>query len=268
MRRVVLLPTLITVANGYCGLLAVYKTHDGKFHYAAGLILLAMVFDVLDGMAARMTRVTSRFGAQLDSLSDAISFGVAPAFLAKAVVEQTWPGVYSPKLLAILTAIYTLGALLRLARYNVEHASGEGSDQKGGEVHHFAGIPTPGAAGVVAAVVFLSYDTDALMNYSYVVFTLPLFCFVLGALMVSRVTYVHVGGLFLQGRRDFGYLFIVAVILALATRFPEECAAVGFLAYALSGPVMSILRLRPPRGGGPGESQSDSVDRVDIPEGL
>jgi len=268
MKRVVVLPALITVANGYCGLLSIYKTFDGKYHYAAGLILLAMVFDVLDGMAARLARVTSAFGAQLDSLSDAISFGVAPAFLAKAVVEQTWPGAYSPKVLAILTALFAVGALLRLARYNVEQALGEGSDKKREPVRHFAGIPTPGAAGVVAAVVFLAYDAGALLNYSDLIFALPLVCFGLGALMVSRVTYVHVGGLFLQGRRDFGYLFILAVVLALVTRFPEECAAVGFLAYALSGPVMSILRRRPPKSGGPGSPPFGPEDKIDIPEGV
>lgn len=256
MKRVVLLPTLITVANGYCGLLAVYKTYDGKFHYAAGLILLAMVFDVLDGMAARMTRVTSRFGAQLDSLSDAISFGVAPAFLAKAVVEQTWPGVYSPKLLAILTAIYALGALLRLARYNVEHASGEGTESSGKGVSRFDGIPTPGAAGVIAALVFLIEDEHPIMNYSFLYYVLPPLCTLLGFLMISRVPYEHFGSRFLQGRRGFRYLFVVVVVIALVTRFPQEVCAVGFAAYGLSGPLLAPFR------------RGRKREKVEIPDGL
>ena len=148
MKRVGVLPTLVTAANGYCGVLAIYKTHDGQYYYAAGLILLAMVFDLLDGMAARLARVTSPFGAQLDSLCDAISFGIAPAFLAKAAVETVWPGVYSTKVLALLTALYALCAILRLARYNAETALGEGSsERRTQQVRRFAGMPTPGAAG-------------------------------------------------------------------------------------------------------------------------
>lgn len=239
MNRVGIFPALVTLANGYCGVLAIYKTQEGHLYGAAFLVLLAMVFDVVDGKVARMARTTSSFGAYLDSLSDAISFGVAPAFLAKVAAE----GIFAPKLLALLTILFALGALIRLAKYNVEHASPEGADEGGRPVAAFSGIPTPGAAGVVAGLVFLAYDPQALLDYKPVVkHALAFLCPLLGYLMISSVRYVHVGTRFLRGRRHFGYLFGVVMVLALGARFPEECAALGFLAYGLSGPLLHPFR--------------------------
>lgn len=244
MRRVGVLPSLVTLANGYCGILAIYKTHDGRFYAASVFILLAMVFDMVDGMVARRAGVTSSFGAYLDSLSDAISFGIAPAFLAKAVVEYTWPETYNSKLLALLTAVFALGALLRLARYNVEHATGQESEATETGTPHFDGIPTPGAAGVVASLVFLVSDEKRLLDFDGVLLVLPWICAVLALLMVSRVRYVHFGTRFLKGRRDFAYLFRVVVLVVLISRFPEECAAAGFAAYGLSGVVLAPFARR------------------------
>lgn len=243
MKSVSVIPTLVTAANGYCGLLALYKTQDGRYYEAASFILWAMLFDFLDGKVARMAGTTSRFGAYLDSLSDAISFGAAPAVLAKAVVE-THSSVYGPKLLAILTIPFALFAIMRLARYNVEHASGEGSDRQGKGVDWFAGIPTPGAAGVVAGLVFLRFDPAARFPYDFVLVALPPLCLALGALMISRIPYAHFGKIFFQGRRDFRYLFFLIVGAGLAVKFTEEVAAIAFFAYMLSGPVLAPWRLK------------------------
>ncbi|MHC4957074.1 MAG: CDP-alcohol phosphatidyltransferase family protein [Planctomycetota bacterium] len=269
MKRIGVFPTLITAANGYCGVLAIYKAQEGLFYSASFLILLAMVFDVLDGKVARMAGVTSSFGAYLDSLSDAISFGVAPAFLAKTVVqnEGVWSSIYHPKILAFLTILFAIGALLRLARYNVEHTPGEGRATSDGEaVSAFSGIPTPGAAGVIAGWVFLAYDARAPLDYRPAVAAgLPIACAVLGFLMISRVKYVHAGTRFLQGRRDFAYLFMVVVLAGLMVRFPEESAAAGFSAYAISGPLLGVFRKSDP----PSAPVEDEVeDEVEIPEGY
>ena len=155
MKRVGILPAVVTLANGYCGLLSIFKTHDGEYYVAGVLIVVAMAFDVVDGMVARIAGASTSFGAYLDSLCDAISFGVAPAFLAKAVVEDGVPGVFHPKLLALLTAVFTIGALIRLARYNVEQATGQSAERrpKGKGVSVFSGLPAPGAAGVLAGLV-------------------------------------------------------------------------------------------------------------------
>ena len=250
MRRVGIIPTLVTLANAYCGVLAMYKTHDGKFLVAAYLILLAMLFDVLDGIVARIAGAESTFGAYLDSLSDAISFGAAPAFLAKAVVEANFPwdpaGAwgYHPKLLTALTIPFALAAVVRLARYNVEHASSEGTDSSGKGVSIFAGIPTPGAAGVIASIVMLCYGfgEGPGVEFRPLIAALPPLCFLLGAAMVSRIPYAHFGSRFLKGRREFSYLFIVVIVILVCILFPEACAAFGFILYGLSGPVMMLRR--------------------------
>jgi CDP-diacylglycerol--serine O-phosphatidyltransferase len=243
VKRVGVLPALVTIANGYCGLLSVFKTHDGELDAAAWLILLAMVFDVLDGKIARFAGSTTRFGAYLDSLCDAISFGVAPALLAKVVAERYLPGVLSPKLLTIFTALFALGALLRLARYNLEHASaGEGMDPAGAPVAHFDGLPTPGAAGVVASLVYLANLERGSAEHTSPLFVVPFLCPILGYLMVSRVEYVHFGNRFLRGRRDFVYLFLAVVAVAAVTLFPRYTLPAAFLGYGASGPLLHFLR--------------------------
>jgi len=270
VRRVAVLPSLVTLANAYCGVLAIYKIHDGKFLQAAYLILLAMAFDVLDGLVARLARAQSKFGGQLDSLSDAISFGAAPAFLAKAVVETEFPwGVagkwgYHPKLLTILTIPFAILAVVRLARYNVEHDSSEGTESSGRGVKVFAGIPTPGAAGVIASLVLLAYGERTFFDAKPLLAALPPLCFALGALMVSRIPYAHFGTRFLQDPRDFSYLFVIIILIGLIVFFPEECAALGFFAYGASGPLLRLFRRRR-KGAGP--SAPVPAD-MDIPEGL
>ena len=264
MRRVGILPTLVTAANGFCGLLAIYKTQDGKFHAAALMILLAMVFDVLDGLVARKAGITSRFGAYLDSLSDAVSFGVAPAFLVKVVVEASGRNAYSAKVLTGLTAIFTICALFRLARYNVEHTPSEGRRADGRAVATFAGMPTPGAAGVLASLVYLYADPKRLLDFGFLCYALPVLCPILGFLMVSRVPHIHAGTRFLQGRRDFGYLFFVVVVVIALIWFTEEVAAVAFVGYGLSGIALAVRRKL--RGEPTEEVVAENLGE-DVPEG-
>ncbi len=265
MRRVGILPTLVTAANGFCGLLAIYKTQDGKYHAAAFMIMLAMVFDVLDGLVARRAGITSRFGAYLDSLSDAVSFGVAPAFLVKVVVEASGHNAYGAKMLTGLTAIFTICALFRLARYNVEHTPSEGRRADGGTVATFAGMPTPGAAGVLASLVYLHEDPRRLVDFGFLCYALPVLCALLGYLMVSRVPYTHVGTRFLRGRRDFAYLFVVVVVVVALIFLTEEVAAVAFVGYGLSGIALAVRRKL--RGEPTEEVVAENLSE-DLPEGL
>jgi CDP-diacylglycerol--serine O-phosphatidyltransferase len=270
VKRVGILPTLVTAANGFCGLLAIYKTEDGKIHQAAFMILLAMVFDVLDGLVARKAGITSRFGAYLDSLSDAVSFGVAPAFLVKVVVEGSAVTAFNPKLLTACTAIFTICALFRLARYNVEHTPSEGRLADGRAVATFAGMPTPGAAGVLASLVYLYADPTLRFDLGFLCYALPILCPILGYLMVSRVPYVHAGTRFLRVRREFAYLVVVVMVIIAAVFFTEEFAAIAFVSYFFSGIVIALRRKargepaeEGPAEDGPAESVAD-----DIPEGL
>ena len=244
MKRVGVLPALVTLANGFCGIVAVYKIHDGEVYEASVHPLLPLVSDLLDGLFAPRAALTSRFGPQLDSLSDAISFGIAPGFLAKAVVEAAWPGLYPPKVITVLTALFPLCALLRLARYNVEHASEDHPGGEGKGVSVFAGMPTPGAAGIVASLVLFAYDPKALLDARPVLVALPVVCALLGYLMVSRVPYVHFGSRFLKGRREFLYLFRVVFVVVALIMFPHEILALGFLGYGVSGVVVGMRRRR------------------------
>ena len=149
MKPVAMLPNLLTLANAGCGLLAVSKAIDAVFgrpeHFAprletaCWLIVLAMVFDALDGKVARLTSSFTEFGAQLDSFADALTFGVAPAMLAKVVLEHE--NVLHPRVHFLFAAAFALMAILRLARFNLE-------DHEPGHAH-FQGLPSPAAAGTL-----------------------------------------------------------------------------------------------------------------------
>src|SRR5262245_28186096 len=158
------LPTMLTPGNAVCGFGAitfaakvnlVQRIGWGKddatcLYIAAVLIFLAMVFDALDGSAARWAKQTSEFGAQLDSLCDAISFGVAPAFILIKFSPD-----FHPRLLWAIAVLFVVCAILRLARFNVE------TDEE--DTHeHFSGLPSPAAAGTVASFM-LAYPDLAKM---------------------------------------------------------------------------------------------------------
>jgi len=158
LKSVPVLPSLITLGNLFFGFLAMAKVTDAvrgggvldegvlpTFEIAALFIFLAMVFDALDGRIARMTNQTTAFGAQLDSLADLLTFGVAPAFIAKALINL-YEGPPTdllpphPKLYYFCAAVYVLCAAMRLARFNVESTPDEKDHRE------FQGLPTPGAA--------------------------------------------------------------------------------------------------------------------------
>ena len=263
MLRLSMVPTMITLGNTVSGVLAISYLIDaaaifgaagtdavaraagsGKIAMAGWMILLGMVFDGLDGRVARLTRSTSNFGGQLDSLADVVSFGVAPALLAKTIAEQVlhWGDSRAPFVAAIF---YALCATLRLARYNAEH------EEPDAAVRHFSGLPTPGAAGAVAGVAichvrvleWLGLDADG------AILAARILCFVgligLGMLMVSRVPYAHFANRFLSGRRPVGRVALIVLVIALcvATNAPEVVVATGFVLYALGAPLLVIPRL-------------------------
>ncbi|HUR28034.1 MAG TPA: CDP-alcohol phosphatidyltransferase family protein [Planctomycetota bacterium] len=165
MREVIALPNLLTLANAFCGLLAISKGIDAlaldvsrpelfyaKMEVAAGLIFLGMVFDMLDGKVARWTRGSSAFGAQLDSFADALTFGCAPALLCKMLIEHEGPLLGysgSPRLHFLCAAAFSLMAILRLVRFNLETEPDLEAHQS------FKGLPSPAAAGAVSSAILL-----------------------------------------------------------------------------------------------------------------
>jgi CDP-diacylglycerol---serine O-phosphatidyltransferase len=195
------------------------------------LIFLAMVFDGLDGYVARLARTTSDFGAQLDSLCDVVSFGVAPAFLLVKMCPKFT--VVHDQTIWIIAAAYAACAALRLARFNVETTDDD-------EHLHFSGLPTPAAAAVIAgfAIMFfklrqdlgpLKAGLDTCLQYS-----LPFFGLFVAFLMVSRIRYPHVTNRVLRGQRSFGHVVAVVfffVVLMVARGYAMPIVASAFAFY-------------------------------------
>ena len=277
MKKIAVLPSLLTLGNAFCGFLAVAKVGDAALAYRAGeealftgnlqtavlLIFLAMVFDALDGKVARLTNQTTDFGAQLDSLSDAVTFGVAPAFLGKVLLETEGIKVMPflakhPRFIFLITAVYALFAVMRLARFNVE-SQGHEEEFQG----RFKGLPTPAAGGFIAALVlFWINRTDStnvvLSNLPDWVFDtalgiLPWGLLAAGAAMVSPVPYAHLVNFLFKRRKSFPFLAgLVSAIGFVAISY--EAALFFFtLVYLVSGPVLGgidHLRKGAGRGGG------------------
>jgi CDP-diacylglycerol--serine O-phosphatidyltransferase len=282
MRSVTALPNLLTLANAFCGLLAISKAIDAlalsgvgdatgeifyvKMETAAWLIFLGMVFDALDGRVARITGSESAFGAQLDSFSDAITFGVAPGLLAKVLIEHDGPLVGyhgSPRLHFLAAVSFTLMAVLRLVRFNLE----TGTDDENHD--WFRGLPSPGAAGAVASSILLylalrkpelvEVDDGTQTPVGHVVGLLPdlpfdapgwflpvlaLYLPLLGFLMVSRLRYAHMASYLTRRGTFFTFVGIVFTAIMLFAA-PIPALFVCFNGFVLHGLVRGVaLRTR------------------------
>ena len=220
-RRGATLPSILTSVNLFFGILSLVRSVQGQYEFAALFIAFSIVLDGLDGLVARLTGTASDFGRELDSLSDLIAFGVAPAFLAYA-----WALSDLGRLGIAAAFAYILCGALRLARFNIQASV---TDKR-----HFVGLPIPAAAGAVAALVYYyprPVHDPALSALA------GLLLAVLSALMVSRVRYRSLKELDLRARRP--YLVLIPPILVLLAIFawPERVLlAISFL-YVLSGVV-------------------------------
>ncbi|RJP71364.1 MAG: CDP-diacylglycerol--serine O-phosphatidyltransferase [Candidatus Abyssobacteria bacterium SURF_17] len=225
-----ILPSLLTVGNMYCGLLSIVYTINGRFELAAWLILLALLFDGSDGHIARITRSTSNFGKELDSLADVITFGVAPAVLVYRSVLHDFEhsGIF-------IVTVYAITGALRLARYNV---------QAGTAVKSFTGLPIPGAGCLIASTVLLQlkYDHPLLQDYLPPVFAL--FILLLAFLMVSTVKYPKRELFLVRRNRAFQYMFIIILLFSIIKLRPTLFVFMMFLAYVTVGPINYLSRNR------------------------
>ena len=256
-------PTMLTLANLVCGFLAIAYMTDAHAAFGASgegvtpasrvslagwMVLLGMVFDALDGRVARMTHSTSEFGGVLDSLADLITFGVAPAMIAKVVIQDAFVTAGGPDIrrIAFLTAaFYAVCAALRLARYAVEQEDEEVA------VSTFLGLPTPGAAGVIAALALCYGDIVQWWELAPLGKWVAAYAVGFGVvaslalLMVSNVPFVHFANKFLRGRQSVGRvaLPLLGIIALMTVVEPRVVIAVGFCFYALSGPLLMLPRL-------------------------
>ncbi len=224
-RRVVsLIPNILTTGNLFSGLASILFVFGGNFEAAAIAILVAIVFDVLDGTTARLMKSTSDFGLQYDSLGDLVSFGVAPGLLV-----YVW-ALSTPKMLgaAVMFAFVACGAL-RLARHNVLAMSNT-------EGKAFTGLPIPGAAGVIATLLIFDHYVISLGENVKPILAIVL-TLSLAFLMVSTVRYRSLKDLKTQEHHHFNYLVYAVLILMAVLAYPQAMLFVVFAAYVLSGVV-------------------------------
>lgn len=293
LRSLAFLPTLITLGNLVCGFAAIHfamrelykaaplgpaifeKMLPSYLSVGALLILGGMFLDAFDGLIARVTRSTTTFGGQLDSLADVITFGAAPATLMVAfmtrelALDSIEPSPISHEPLGRLTwiaaAIYVAFTAIRLARFNVEHAKTDHDHRV------FRGLPSPGAAAIVVAIIFFQDQRILPVARNVIVYGTPAITAVIALLMVSRVPYMRFYRLL--GRQPFHQVPLVLMVIALLFAWK---AAVTFLiltiGYGLSGPIQyGLRRLRErahPAIAAPVESSPAQLRPTDKPHAI
>ncbi|GGJ08288.1 CDP-diacylglycerol--serine O-phosphatidyltransferase [Halopseudomonas pertucinogena] len=228
-RGIYLLPNLFTTAALFSGFYAIVSAMNGNFSHSAIAIFVAMVLDGLDGRVARLTNTQSAFGAEYDSLSDMVAFGVAPALVA-----FTWALDGMGKVGWIFAFIYVAGAALRLARFNTHIGS---TDKR-----YFTGLASPSAAGLVAGMVWSLSDFG--IEGQDIAWLVGILTAMGGLLMVSNVRYYSFKDLDMRGRVPFFVILLVVLVFAIISTDPSRILWVIFIAYSLSGPVQALWRWR------------------------
>ncbi len=224
------IPNLFTIMNMFCGFLSVINSSEGNFYYASVLIILAGIFDALDGLAARITKSASEFGVELDSLSDLISFGIAPAFLIYQIKLNVFHEIG-----ILISAFYLVMAALRLARFNVQLI--------GFDKSHFTGLPSPLGAMTVASFILSFYDNSINQFVGSSGFYFVLLSILLGLLMVSKVKYEAFPKLTREGIRK-NILLTVFLIFSVIVSLLSKGKAIIFLLlfFILFGLIRSIVK--------------------------
>jgi CDP-diacylglycerol--serine O-phosphatidyltransferase len=221
------LPCLLTCCSLFSGFYSIVSSINGNFFAAAVAILVAAVFDLLDGRVARMTGSTSTFGMELDSLCDLVSFGVAPALLA-----YLWALTPYGRYGWLAAFLYVATTALRLARFNSQ-ASSSGPD--------FVGLPCPAAAMLIATTVMFSRFLGTTGTVKHL--SILLLVYVLSYLMVSNHRYLSFKHMDIKKGRMFQIVvFMVLFLILLATEPPVTLFAVALI-YALSGPALAVYSL-------------------------
>ncbi len=228
-RGVIILPSAFTLGNLFFGVYAMVSVSRGDFLWAGWCIIIAGILDMLDGSVARLTRTGSAFGAELDSLVDAVSFGVAPGYIMFALffADAQWSWV--------LSFVYITAVVVRLARFNIE---------QGGEAkRHFHGLPSPSAGMALASFypfsqtkVFATYLADLpwqqIMGVSMVL---------LAVLMVSHVPYGKVSKIGLRTARGITNTVIMLVAILAAVAVPEYYFFTVLVLYIAWGLLKSVF---------------------------
>jgi CDP-diacylglycerol--serine O-phosphatidyltransferase len=259
VKKIAVLPTLLTLGNGICGFVAITfiskVSADGSglddntnFSWAGWFILFAMLFDMLDGYVARISNTASDFGGELDSLCDVVSFGVTPAFLLLKLGPRD-TNDFLHMVVAGIAALYFACTALRLARFNVANDTDAGSHKR------FQGLPSPGAAGCIAALAIVRGEFATLqtsLNHIYVAveqetivraveIMAPIGALVVALLMVSNVPYPHITGKIFRGKKRISHVIQVLLAAFILVMFRSLAPLLVFWVYAFIFPLRSLV---------------------------
>ena len=228
-RGIYLLPNLFTTGALFSGFYAITAAMNGRYETAAIAIFVAMILDGLDGRVARLTNTQSEFGVQYDSLSDMLSFGVAPA-----LVMYLWSFSSLGKLGLFAAFVHTAGGALRLARFNAQVAT---ADRR-----YFPGLPSPAAAAILAGFIWFCLErgyNPVSVKYLGVMLTMAT-----GLLRVSNFRYSSFKEVDLKGKVPFVVAIAVMLGIAFVMAQPLTTLFLLFLGYAASGPIVTLVMRR------------------------
>ena len=226
-RGIYLLPNLLTTAALFSGFYAIVAAMKGNFESSAIAIFVAMIADGLDGRVARLTNTQSAFGAQYDSLSDMVAFGLAPA-----LSMYSWSLFHLGKVGWLVSFLYTAATALRLARFNTQVI----------DKRYFQGLPSPSAAGIVASIIWLASTYD--INGATLTLPVAVSSIFISGFMVSAIRYSSFKNIDFKGKVPF-VTVVVAVFIITAVAFePAELLFGIFSIYVLSGPIMTLISIR------------------------
>ncbi len=226
-RGIYILPNLITSGSLFAGFYSIAATYTGQFERAAMAIIVGVILDGLDGRVARMTKTTTQFGVEYDSLADLVSFGVAPAFLVYG-----WALSPFGRWGWLAAFLYLICGALRLARFNVQVNTVE----KG----KFNGLPIPAAATFVSSIILLFYYFGGSGGFKHIAVLLAIY--VLAFLMISTVRYDNFKDLEPFRRRPFNTLVVCIFLALLLAAEPQVMIFLCVTGYILSGPAGELAR--------------------------
>ena len=225
---VYLLPNLFTTASLFAAFYSIVASMEMQYEVAVIAIFIGMIADGLDGRIARLTNTQTVFGAQYDSLSDMVTFGVAPSLLL-----YSWSLRQLGKIGWLIAFIYTAAVALRLARFN--------SNIKKIDKRYFQGLACPPAAALMCAFVWLCHQ--ATVGNRVIVLLSAVLTIIASALMVSSLRYYSFKEIDFKGKVPFLYLLLMVILFVAIAANPSVILFTGFVVYALSGPVWSVWRI-------------------------
>jgi CDP-diacylglycerol--serine O-phosphatidyltransferase len=227
-RGIFLLPNLMTLGALFSGFYAIVAAMAGDFNEAGWALFLAGVFDALDGRIARLTNTQSAFGAQFDSLSDMVSFGVAPAF-----ISFSWAFPDIGRLGWAASFIYMSCAAMRLARFNVQLGS---VDKR-----YFVGLQSPMAAALVGFIPWVSFRHGVEVT-SFVAYGMMFITLLAGMLMISNYKYHSFKEVYVKGTVPYLAFVAAVILLVVIAQEPPEVLLTLCIIYVASGPLGALWR--------------------------